>query len=97
MTIASLRLRAHFERTRQGKRGEVTRFYLIVLEPQRQLSLEGSRGFDLLIVRGRVGGPRKATTKRITFPTLPTAVERWGVLCARRRSRGYVERGAPDQ
>lgn len=91
---APFRLCARFERTRVTPRGEVQRFYVVSVEPQRQLSLvEGSSsGFDLVITRGRIGGPRKPTTKVVTLPSLPAAVERWGVLCARRRSRGYVQR-----
>jgi predicted DNA-binding WGR domain protein len=85
---AALSLVIRFERERKGR----TRFYAMRIERDAQLTLDGrGPGFVLLIIRGRVNGPRP-TVRRHVYRTLARAVEKWGELCARRRAHGYVEK-----
>jgi hypothetical protein len=71
------------------------RFYSLHLSGDRQLALYGklcgdpSLGWLLVVIRGRLGGkPRRREERFLKFER---ALERYGALCARRRSHGYFE------
>jgi hypothetical protein len=83
-----------FERGARGPRAP--RFYTLHLVPSsmvspKQVHMFDEPGWSLVVTRGRLDGKRRPVVLVHRFATLARAMEKFGVLCARRRHRGYAE------